>query len=95
MHVVDLLAFCSAASFCIYALAGHQPTKCVLTTGEFAEAVRSQFMEERMDYFRAVEAAIYEESGFQVPAALHATSRTIMVYCPASSLPAVAFCGQG
>lgn len=24
-------------------------------------------MEERMDYFRAVETAIYEESGFQVP----------------------------
>ncbi len=35
--------------------------------GEFAEAVRSQFMEERMDYFRAVEKALYEESGFQVP----------------------------
>jgi hypothetical protein len=31
-------------------------------------------MEERMDYFRAVETAIYEESGFQVTqrAALHA-----------------------
>ena len=41
--------------------------------------MRSQFMEERMDYFRAVETAIYEESGFQVPAALHATSCIVIV----------------
>ena len=39
---------------------------CASAAGEFAEAVCSQFMEERMDYFRAVETAIYEESGFQV-----------------------------
>jgi hypothetical protein len=37
-----------------------------------------------MDYFRAVEAAIYEESGFQVAAALHATSCTTMVHFPPS-----------
>jgi hypothetical protein len=43
----------------------------MFTAGEFADAVRSQFMEERMDYFRAVETAVYEESGFQVTA--HAT----------------------
>jgi hypothetical protein len=44
--------------------------------GEFAEAVRSQFMEERMDYFRAVESAVYEESGFQV--GRHDTLRSVM-----------------
>lgn len=34
--------------------------------GAFAEAVRGQFMDERIDYFKAVEAALYEASGFQV-----------------------------
>ncbi len=64
-------------------LAGRQPTGCVHATGEFAEAVRSQFMEERMDYFRAVEAAIYEESGFQVMEALHAADCLVMIMHPA------------
>ena len=47
---------------------GGQPSRPVLChpPGEFAEAVRNQFMEERMDYFKAVEAALYEEAGFQV-----------------------------
>lgn len=38
----------------------------MVRAGEFAEAVRSQFMDERMDYFRAVEAALYDATAFQV-----------------------------
>ncbi len=39
---------------------------CWSVPGAFAEAVRGQFMDERIDYFKAVEAALYEASGFQV-----------------------------
>ena len=33
--------------------------------GEFAEMVRGQFMEERVEHFKRVETALYEETGFQ------------------------------
>ncbi len=35
------------------------------TAGEFAELVRGQFMEERVEHFKRVETALYEETGFQ------------------------------
>eukprot|EP00887_Chlorella_sp_A99_P004632 scaffold4.g4632.t1 len=36
-----------------------------LRAGEFAEAIRDQFLQERMEYFKALEEAIYEEANHE------------------------------
>ncbi|KAI7835772.1 hypothetical protein COHA_010350 [Chlorella ohadii] len=33
--------------------------------GEFAESIRDQFLQERVEYFKALEAAVYEEAGHE------------------------------
>lgn len=46
--------------------------------GEFAEAIRDQFLQERMEYFKALEEHLYDECGHQDDATRLHAARALM-----------------